>query len=83
MDRQAIKSPLIVASIVALASDFLPVPGLLAAALVFPQGIHSDHGFAYLALALVINFAIFFIPTFVLFRFIRQWLESRKAGLSD
>jgi arginine exporter protein ArgO len=66
-----------------LASDFLPVPGLLAAALVFPQGIHSDHSFAYLALALLINFALFFIPTFVLFRFIRQRVESRKADFSD
>jgi hypothetical protein len=32
---------------------------MLAAALVFPQGIHSDHAYAYLALAMSLNFVIF------------------------
>lgn len=85
MDRQAIKkaAPWVVASFVALASEFFPVPGLLAAALIFPQGIHSDHANAYLVLALSVNFAIFFIAAFALFRFIRQRLESRKLPNSS
>jgi hypothetical protein len=36
-----------VASLVAIVSEFYPIPGLLAAALIFPQGIHSDHAYAY------------------------------------
>jgi hypothetical protein len=58
---------LIVASVVGLASDFRPVPGMLGAALVVPQGIESDHGLAYLVLALGLNFALFFGATYFLF----------------
>jgi hypothetical protein len=61
------KLRLIIASLVGLASDFMPVPGMLGAALVFPQGAESDHGLAYLVLALVLNFALFFAVTYYLF----------------
>lgn len=40
-----------------IAANFTPVAavGMLAAALVFPEGAHSDHAYAYLVLAVVIN----------------------------
>lgn len=36
----------------------LPALGMLAAALVFPQGAHSNYALAYIALALGINFCV-------------------------
>jgi predicted permease len=54
----------VVAAVVGLASDCVPVFGMLGAALVFPQGAEGDHGFAYLALALVLNFVLFFGITY-------------------
>jgi hypothetical protein len=61
------KLRLIIASLIGLASDLMPVPGMLGAALIFPQGAESDHGLAYLVLALVLNFALFFAVTYYLF----------------
>jgi len=61
------KLRLIIASLIGLASDLMPVPGMLGAALLFPQGAESDHGLAYLVLALVLNFALFFAVTYYLF----------------
>ena len=49
-----------VAAVVGLASDVIPIPGLLGAALVFPQGVEGDHGYAYLLLSVCLNFALFF-----------------------
>ena len=64
---------------VAIASEFFPVVGLLAAALVFPEGIHSDHATAYLVLAMSLNFAIFFMATYGLFRFfMRRSISSEN-----
>lgn len=58
---------------VSLVSEIRPVPGLLGAALVFPQGIEGDHGYSYLALAMVMNFAVFFAATyFIVGLFIRR-----------
>jgi hypothetical protein len=45
----------------------MPVPGLLGAALVFPQGIEGDHGIAYLGLAACLNFALFFAASYYIF----------------
>jgi hypothetical protein len=53
-----------VAVAVGLLSDFMPIFGMLGAALVFPQGAEGDHGFAYLALALVLNFVLLFAATY-------------------
>jgi hypothetical protein len=36
----------------------LPALGLLAAALVFPQGVHSNYFWAYFVLAMVIDFCL-------------------------
>jgi hypothetical protein len=58
----------VAALLIATASEFFPVVGFFAAALVFPQGIHSDHATAYLVLAMILNFAIFFAATFSLLR---------------
>ena len=66
MSRQ--KKRIIIASVVGLVlSLFAGVPGLLGAALIFPEGIEGDHGFLYLALATAINFALFFASTYYLF----------------
>ena len=65
MDRQTKR--IIVASVVGLVSDFIPIPGLLGAALIFPQGIEGDHGYMYLALAVTLNFGLFFAMTYYLF----------------
>src|SRR5579862_7456387 len=72
----------VAALFIGTASEFFPIPGLLAAALVFPEGIHSDHSVAYLVLAMFLNFFLFFIPTFYLFRFFitkifGEWFECR------
>jgi hypothetical protein len=61
------KLRLIIALLVGFASYFVPIPGLFGAALIFPEGVHSSHGFAYLILALVLNFALFFAATYYLF----------------
>jgi hypothetical protein len=58
MSRQ--KKRIIIASVVGLAlSLVLGVPGLLGAALIFPEGIEGNHAWMYLALATAINFALF------------------------
>jgi hypothetical protein len=65
MSRQ--KKRIIIASVVGLVlSLILGVPGLLAAALIFPQGIEGDHGLMYLALATAINFTLFFTAIYFL-----------------
>jgi hypothetical protein len=60
---------LVGACFVGAVSEFFPVPGMLAAALVFPQGVHSDHATAYLVLAICLNFAMFFAATYFVIRF--------------
>ncbi len=61
-----------IATAVGLASDFIPVPGMLGAALVFPQGIEGDHGLAWLVLSLLLNFALFFGFTYLIFGLISK-----------
>jgi hypothetical protein len=70
------KLRLIIALLVGLASEFRPALGLLGAALVFPQGIESDHGLAYLVLALILNFGLFFALTYYLFELISKSRNS-------
>ena len=71
MNEQALGRiiPWVAALFIGIASEFFPIVGMLAAALVFPQGIHSGHANAYLALAMSLNFAVFFTATFYTFRF--------------
>jgi hypothetical protein len=71
MNEQALGRiiPWLAALFIGIASEFFPIVGMLAAALVFPQGIHSGHGDAYLALAMFLNFAVLFIATLYTFRF--------------
>ncbi len=57
----------ITATIVGLASALIPVPGMLVAALIFPQGAEGDHGTIYLVLSLCLNFALFFSFTYLIF----------------
>jgi hypothetical protein len=71
---------IIIASVVGLVSEFLPIPGLLGAALVFPEGIEGDHGGLYLALAVALNFAFFYTATYYLFgRFSKPKISSRDT----
>ena len=48
------------ATVVGLVSLVLPLPGMLGAALVFPQGIDGYDGIAWLVLSYCLNFALFF-----------------------
>jgi len=66
-----------IATVAGLVSDFVPIPGMLGAALVFPQGAEGDHATAWLALALCLNFTPFFGLAYVAFGLF--W----KAGFSD
>jgi hypothetical protein len=45
---------------------FLWLPGALLAALIFPQGIHSDFGFTYIVFAVLLDIALYFVPTYLL-----------------
>lgn len=44
---------------VGLLSDVWPIPGVLLAAVVFREGIHSSQVAAYATLSLVLNFSLF------------------------
>ncbi|GEM_PF-7128988 len=61
------KLRLIVALLVGIVSGFRPIPGLLGAALVFPQGAEGDHVIAYLVLAECLNFGLVFAATYYIF----------------
>ncbi len=51
------------------------LPGALIAALIFPQGIHSDHGSAFLVLSAILDGMIFgFVALLIL------WRRSRSAA---
>ena len=57
MQRNTLR--LAAATIVGLVSLVLPIPGMLGAALVFPQGMEGDRGIAWLVLSYCLNFALF------------------------
>jgi hypothetical protein len=42
--------------------EFIFAPGMLLAAVVFPQGLHSDHANAYLILACVLDALLLAVP---------------------
>ena len=65
MQRKKLR--LTVATIVGLVSCAIPVPGILGAAVVFPQGIEGDHAIAWLVLSLCLNFALFFGLAYLIF----------------
>jgi hypothetical protein len=52
------------------------VPGMLGAALVFPQGIESDHGNAYLAIAGLITALLLTWPIMKLCQVLVVWRRS-------
>lgn len=56
-------------------AGLLLLPAALLAALVLPQGIHSDYGFTYMALAAVIDVLSFGVLT----AFVLKWIE--RGGL--
>jgi hypothetical protein len=66
------KLRLIVALLVGIASEFRPLPGLLGASLVFPQGVEGDHGIAYLVLAECLNFGMVFAATYYIVGLFRK-----------
>ena len=71
--------PWLAAIFIGAASEFYPIVGMFAAALVFPEGIHSGHGTAYLVLAIVLNFAIISAATFLIFKFITRRFVTTKT----
>ncbi len=66
-----------IACITALLSEIRPLPGLMGAALIFPQGAESEYALSYLVVAMLMNFAIVFSVTYLIFRFfIRRELSN-------
>ena len=53
----------------------LMLPGLSAAAILFPTGEHSDYGETYLWLSLLINSVVYAIPV----RWTLEYLVARKG----
>lgn len=51
---------------------FVLAPGLLWAAIVFPEGGHSDFAFVYLAAAVLIDTLLLGIPVMLLWRMINR-----------
>jgi hypothetical protein len=53
----------------------LLLPGLLAGALFFPTGIHSDHPYSYLGFSIVLNVLCWWVLLFVLWT-----IEQRRKA---
>jgi hypothetical protein len=69
---------LIIAALVGLVSEMMPIPGLIAAAVVFREGVHSDHAIAYLVLALVINLLFVAAVAYGVMAAVASWQVSRN-----
>lgn len=61
-------------------SEVLLTPGALLAALAWPEGLHSDQPIVWLALATLINLAIFFLFWFVVAGVVARFKAPRKVG---
>ena len=57
--------------------------GMVAAALVFREGIHSDYGLAYIVLALAINFGVFAGVTYLFLNGFRRERTQAAQPSSD
>ena len=63
-----------ISTFVGIAIQFIPglwAPGMFGAAILFPQGIHSDYAFLYIALAVAINLGLYGGATY--------WLLTRVS----
>ncbi len=59
-------------------------PGLLLAALIFPQGIHSTSGTIYLAVAALLNVLLLSLPImWILGRVSRTYVSEKGEGTSS
>ena len=58
-----------IAFVAAALSEIRPVPGLLGATLIFPQGAESEHALSYLVVAMLMNLAMVFTVTYLIFGF--------------
>ena len=74
--RAALGGVLVVAVLVGLSSipylDFFAfgwLPGALLAALIFPQGIHSDSAVAYIGISALLDILLYSTLSYVLIRF--------------
>lgn len=56
------------------------VPGFLGAAIVFNQGIHSDHPIVFMVLAEIINFALTWIVLIVLGKYLKNRIIKRRVS---
>lgn len=68
---------LLIAISVGLLSDLWPIPGVILAALVFREGIHSSAPTAYLVLAYLLNFVLFAAVTYAIAANVSR--QPRKA----
>jgi hypothetical protein len=57
------------------------LPGMLLAALVFPEGIHSDSGIAYLVLAVVLDGLLLAIPVMLCLKRVGRTRQRRREGI--
>jgi hypothetical protein len=88
--RPLAASFILIAVLAAIASlpgcDFVAfslLPGALAAALLFPQGIESDHGFVFLALAGLIDVVIFSFPLGFAWRRLGKFKKRRSDSQTE
>jgi hypothetical protein len=56
------------------------LPGLLAAAVIFPEGIQSDHPYLYLAFSVVLDFFSWWFTLFALSEIFTRALQRRRAS---
>ena len=58
-------------------------PGMLAAAIIFPTGVHSDHGDLYIELAMVFSFLFDWILILILFKLAGALIYRLKTNLRE
>jgi hypothetical protein len=57
---------------------FLWLPGALLAALIFPEGIHSEFGFTYIFFAAFLDIALYTVPIYLLLASLESKKEARE-----
>ncbi len=80
-------SCVVIAAIVGLAciphlddASFLLLPGVLLAALVFPQGIHSDHGWTFIIVAGILDLLLYSLLILLLEPLLRHIRKTPRAN---
>jgi hypothetical protein len=77
----ASKRRVIISALLGIAIPWIPglwFPGMLLAAIVFPQGIHSDYGDAYMILAFAIDFILYGSLAYAILAFRAEKCQPHK-----